>query len=432
MRILVLMNMYPPHSDGGYPLLCLETVEELKARGHEVLVLTSTMGLNGRRRIEKDVWRVFEYCPDNKRNEPRSFRLIDLLRWYVRERREQRYLDKAIASFEPDAAFVWATKGMSYALAIRLMAQKFPLFAYVCGYWLIDHNKHARKRRQHQFWAWGESARGVPGGVKRILKALLAKGLGLTVEFKPLAFDGVAFNNPEMIAGLESPAWKRPPVQIYDSTSVDDFAGISRSGEERPKRFLFVGRFHPSKDPLILVKALELLQSTSAGHDAELTLVGWPHDKSYVDQLEDAIRSLPNPDRVRFREPVAFGEMPALFADHDVLVVPSQADPLPRIAAEAMAAAMPVIVSDRCGISRLLKDRQDALIFPAGDEQQLAEAMKELMENLPLVRDLSEKGRCLAVDYFSTQRMVNEIERFLVDGTRSEERAGHPSFESAA
>ena len=42
MRILIVMNMYPPFSDGGYPLLCEETVEELKQRNHEVLVLTST------------------------------------------------------------------------------------------------------------------------------------------------------------------------------------------------------------------------------------------------------------------------------------------------------------------------------------------------------------------------------------------------------
>ena len=58
MRILFVMNMYPPFSDGGYPLLCEETVEELKQRNHEVLVLTSTFQLNEQNTKDNGVWRM--------------------------------------------------------------------------------------------------------------------------------------------------------------------------------------------------------------------------------------------------------------------------------------------------------------------------------------------------------------------------------------
>ena len=48
MRILVISNFYPPHHIGGYELGCRDVVGELRARGHDVRVLTSTYGVTGR------------------------------------------------------------------------------------------------------------------------------------------------------------------------------------------------------------------------------------------------------------------------------------------------------------------------------------------------------------------------------------------------
>ncbi|MBU1727395.1 MAG: hypothetical protein KJ880_07180, partial [Candidatus Omnitrophica bacterium] len=41
MKILVISNYYPPRVIGGYELACREAVEGLRAKGHEVSVLTS-------------------------------------------------------------------------------------------------------------------------------------------------------------------------------------------------------------------------------------------------------------------------------------------------------------------------------------------------------------------------------------------------------
>ena len=43
MKVLAIANMYPPHHLGGYELLCQDTVERFRRRGHEVVVLTTTM-----------------------------------------------------------------------------------------------------------------------------------------------------------------------------------------------------------------------------------------------------------------------------------------------------------------------------------------------------------------------------------------------------
>ena len=41
MNILVISNLYPPDFIGGYELVCRQVVDALRARGHQVNVLTS-------------------------------------------------------------------------------------------------------------------------------------------------------------------------------------------------------------------------------------------------------------------------------------------------------------------------------------------------------------------------------------------------------
>ena len=48
MKILALTNLYPPHYLGGYELICYMVTNELRARGHDVQVLTSKHVVSGR------------------------------------------------------------------------------------------------------------------------------------------------------------------------------------------------------------------------------------------------------------------------------------------------------------------------------------------------------------------------------------------------
>ena len=57
MKILFLSNLYPPHVIGGYETLCMEAVEGLAKRGHEVSVLTSTYGYD-REITEGNIYRL--------------------------------------------------------------------------------------------------------------------------------------------------------------------------------------------------------------------------------------------------------------------------------------------------------------------------------------------------------------------------------------
>jgi glycosyltransferase involved in cell wall biosynthesis len=413
MRILVLMNMYPPFHDGGYPLDCQEAVTELRKRGHDVLVLTSNRGLDGRRAVGDGVWRIFEYCPSNETNRLASTSVADVWRWYRREWIEHTLLRRALDEHRPELVWIWTTKGLSHSLAICLARHPVPFCAYVCGYFIKPHNLAAPMLKQYQIWRWKEGGK-LSALVKRLLRALLARRIPLNHE--PLLFDAVAFNTrriAEEHAGLAIS--RTAPRQIADSVPVERFAAYPPPDLSRPRKVLFLGRLHPSKDPLTLIRACAQLQKEPATRDLQLTLVGWRHDPDYAKQVEAAIAAAPLPAQFRIDDPVDYAAVPALLARHEILVVPSQVDPLPRAAAEGMAAGLAVVLSANAGISELVVDGQHALIFSAGKVSALAQILRDVVLDPNLAQRLQREGRKHAQMYFSTKRMVDEMESFLAD-----------------
>ena len=393
---------------------CKEVVDELRQRGHSILVLTSSKDRGGERVIQKqdDVWRIFDYCPDNKRNELPGTNLKSIWRWFKRELEQHGLVKKALDSFAPQIIYVWATKGLSYSIAIRLAHENLPFVAHVSGYWLIDHNGAAQRRRQYVFWHWG-TAHGAVGRVKALLRCMLEKRIPL--DYEPLVFDNIAFTSKSIEAEHNGPAVARAkPQRIYPGIPVGRFLDLPLPNLDRPRRILFVGRLHPSKDPLTLIRACKLLQQKEETEDMSLTLVGWRHDPDYVRQLEACIDAAAKPANIRLVDPVSFEQMPAVFAEHQILVLPSLVEPFGRVAAEGAAAGLVTIISDRAGISECLADRRHALIFSAGDVMSLTDCLAQIALNSQLAQHLQREGRRLARHFFSTTRMVDEIEAFLV------------------
>ena len=234
MRILLLINMYPPLSEGGYPLECGEVMDELRERGHKVLVLTSTHGCGGTRNRADGVWRVFGYCPENKRNELPATNLTALVRWFRREWVEHGFVDLALREFDPDVIYVWATKGMSHSLAMALGRRKIPFVAHVSGYWLLDHNGAASDRRQFAFWRW-KSRSAALRAFKRVTRWLLE--LRMPVEFAPLAFDRVAYTSKAIERDHSAMhASSVDAARIYPGVPVEHFSNGPRRISKDPEK----------------------------------------------------------------------------------------------------------------------------------------------------------------------------------------------------
>jgi glycosyltransferase involved in cell wall biosynthesis len=134
-------------------------------------------------------------------------------------------------------------------------------------------------------------------------------------------------------------------------------------------RFLFSGSLVPRKGVDLLVSAFARLLSD--GIEAELHLVGGG-------PLESALKeqSASFPDRVHMHGFKQWNELAGVYGQADVLCAPSRYDGWGLVVVEGLAAAMPVISTDRTGAARELVEPRNGWLIPAGDEGALFSAMK--------------------------------------------------------
>ncbi len=138
---------------------------------------------------------------------------------------------------------------------------------------------------------------------------------------------------------------------------------------EGPVRALFLGRLDPIKGLERLLDALE-----EPGSQATLTLAG-EGEPDYVRTLSERAARLGG--RARFVGQVGEADKPALFAAHDVLVLPSYQESFGIVVIEALAHALPVMATTETPWSRL--DEEGAGWWVRGRE--LGRALGRVLEH---------------------------------------------------
>ena len=171
-------------------------------------------------------------------------------------------------------------------------------------------------------------------------------------------------------------------------------------------RLIFVARCHPQKDHATLLKAL------AAVPDAHLFLVG---DGPLRPSLEQMARSLGIRDRVTFlgwRTDVA-----AVLKASDIYVHSTHYDGFGIAAAEAMAAGLPVVVSDVPGLAQVVGGA--GILFPPGDDKTLAQHLNALIKSPEKQREMAraslQQARQFSIEN-TVDRCIRMYESVLQDG----------------
>lgn len=157
-----------------------------------------------------------------------------------------------------------------------------------------------------------------------------------------------------------------PAERISLGCDVVDVARFTAPGRPRiGERSVVIGtaaRLAPEKN---LVAAAEALGAAAATWDAEVTwrIAG---EGALRDRLEGI--SLPGGVRIELPGRVAHDAMPDLYRGLELYWQPSLSEPWGLAVAEAMAAGLPVLVSDRCGCAEDLVHPDSGWVHPATHE----------------------------------------------------------------
>jgi len=219
------------------------------------------------------------------------------------------------------------------------------------------------------------------------------------------AFRGVLPAATLLVAASEVEAREYRAARIVDERIVvrpHGFPVVSREPAPRGLRervgldesarvVLNVGRIAHGKGLDMLVHIATQLP------DAHVVIVG-PDGGHGVDRELLALRDrLGVTDRVHFVGPVTREELPAVYADADVFVLPSAYENFGMVAAEAAAAGAAIVVTDRCGVAECFAGR-GALVVPY-DEGPLRDALARLLGDPELRQRLGEEAREVAEEW---------------------------------
>jgi glycosyltransferase involved in cell wall biosynthesis len=379
-RILVLSNLFPPAVLGGYEVECAGIVERLR-RENEVLVLTSKRGRQ-RGVAEPGVARLLDFLP----HRPRS-RLLSPL-YAIRAARATR---KVLRSFEPDVVYVWNGAQIPQ-VAIRLAELSGARMVYrVCEHWF------------GKLYETDAFMQGLRGGRWSPLMRLVNLIPVLRVDARRPVDVAVCWNSETVKRMTPVPDTGRAVVErviIPATRQSDAFAGLGRRPAEQPT-IGFVGRVSAEKGIEVVFRALALLHEED-GLTVSFEIVG-SGESGLLAELEALAAELGIADQVHWLGRLDTDGLQQLLPTLHALVVPSTwEEPAPLVIVEGALAGVPLVASRVGGIPDMVRDGEEALLFPAGDEVALAQALR---------RSLTEKQATAA----RARRATDRVQAFRID-----------------
>jgi glycosyltransferase involved in cell wall biosynthesis len=101
-------------------------------------------------------------------------------------------------------------------------------------------------------------------------------------------------------------------------------------------------------------------------------------------------------------------DMLAVYHAANIVCLPSYREGTPKTLIEAAACSRAIVAADVPGCREVVKNEYNGLLVPVNDSSSLAAALQRLIQNPEERSRMGKNGRQLAVDEFSTRRVVEE------------------------
>jgi len=417
LKILVVSNYYPPYFIGGYELGCKDIVGALKSRGHQVKVLTST------------------YRVDHPQTEGDVYRWLQLAQWWTpnvlrdlaavlkRETANQRAFRQICRDFDPDLVYVWNPVGISLSVVSVSQQLELPVCYFVSDHWLQEWQKDPG----YGMWAKQKAGLRRPFLWKGVLRLL--NTVNLSSPPSPPNLHHVQFVSECLKRNaLEKGQDVSKAEVIYWGVDTKQFQMTDKPHSS--KRLLFVGQVSPHKGVHTAIEALNLL--VQGGHEsATLTIVGDSALTDYKTKLRQMVSSLQLEKNVRFIGQVRREEVPRIYQEHDILILPSVwEEPFSITALEAMSSGLAVVGTATGGSNEILQDGVNALVFRKEDSRECATCIARLFENPKLFAKIRREGRITIEQSHRIEQMVDKIENSLKEAVMKSPLANPSVFRS--
>jgi glycosyltransferase involved in cell wall biosynthesis len=287
-------------------------------------------------------------------------------------------LSKAVRSFRPDVVHqhgVW----IYTSLIARTLASEGP-----CAVVISLHNmlspwalRHKATRKHVALWLYERENLAKADCIHALTKAEAecVRALGLKTPICVIP------------NGIDLPAIKP--------------SGFRANSGTRIRELLFLGRLHPQKGVLELLKgwAHFCRKRHKSNENWRLNIVGWG-EHSYRRRLKSAVAELGVSNSVSFAGPKFGDALWAAYAQADAFILPSHSEAMPMTVLEAWACGLPVIMTSHCGLPEGFISK--AAIETSTRPEDIAEAIAMITRLSPAARqNMGGAGREIVKERYS-------------------------------
>jgi glycosyltransferase involved in cell wall biosynthesis len=363
MRIVFLTGIWPPDV-GGPATHGPDFARFLVGRGHHVRVVTMGDGEPSERPCEVEVV---------------SRRLPFPVRY------GQVALRGARAGRHADVIYASATYA---AAAVAAATARRPLIAK-----LVSDPAYERAQRYGRFSGSLEEFQRASTPSLRALKALRTRALrGARTIVVPSAYLA------EIAAG-----WGLPRKRLHVLTNPAPPPREIEPEHLEPGTFVFVGRLTRQKALHTALDAVALVP------DARLVLVGDGPERGALERAAG--------ERVEFRGSLSRDDALRTVAGAEAALLSSSWENLPHSAVEALSVGVPVVATAVGGVPEVVHDGTNGLLVPPGRPDELAAAMRRILEEPGLRERLAAQAKP-SVAAISSDTVYGRLEELLGEAAR--------------
>jgi glycosyltransferase involved in cell wall biosynthesis len=192
---------------------------------------------------------------------------------------------------------------------------------------------------------------------------------------------------------------------VTNAIDLSQFTPPPPKPNHDPVRLLYVGRLVSSKNPIDLIKAVDLLTQLDDVRPFVLELVG---DGSERAMLERLVMERNLTKQVEFFGWVERTRLAEYYRRADIFVTATIWEGMPNTVLEAMACGLPVVGSSAPGMDQLVHNGKNGYLVPLKDIAALASRLRLLINNPADLPRMGHHSRLIAEQEFTWEHITRQ------------------------
>ncbi len=400
LRIAWIVNLYPPYVVGGNEIMARDVVQALRARGHEVHVLTG----HGRD-LPADGFThsVLDIDLDHKEDLflgglPLTFARV--VRWKLFNHRSYRATRAKLAELRPDLVIGWNLYHASVSPLAAAKGGAWPVVAHPADKWLVA-----------GLWDVGLH---VPANTPAQKLGVAALRNLVQPVLRRFAMPDYILAVSNFIRRLHTEKGypEQRALSTYYGVPTELFVAQDRQfPSQRPWKLVLAAQLWAGKGPQVAIEAVAHLRKQADLPPVTLDIYG-SGTEPFMRFLEQKIVDCAVQDAVTLRGFVPREQLAERLREGDAFLFCSIWDePFAAALLEALATGIPTIATTTGGTPEALRDGENGLLVPPDDPVALAAAIARLMRDEALYQRIGKGGVADVRAHWSFDHYLDNLER---------------------